>query len=144
MHLIFLNLFLILVLGCSPSDPYKKLDYAQEYFDVHGYVARSQWWVTDAIDICKSRKDNQCLSKAYLTYGLLLKSKFFDRMSCSRYGRFRYHDPSINNENRLVKVEEYFDKALALKPKGEAIYSAIEKARNDTYISTIDHECSGK
>ena len=120
MRLIIFCICLILYSGCGPTaDPYIKLEWVRSYSEHGGRLYSTQTWLHEAITTCQKRNYKECLSLAYMTYGLYLKSKAF-RKDHPNYGKgFRFMDKSITFENRLKKSEEYFDKAIALKPKDE-------------------------
>ncbi len=137
-RLIFILLFLFKLSGCSAfigpipfGNPNEILEWVDAYSEDGSHLIRAQVWLHKTLDICIEKKDKECFARTYFSYGLFLKSKGF-RKGHHLYGeQFEFKDSSVTFENRLMKAEEFFDKALALNPNNKDIYNRIVKARGN-------------
>lgn len=128
------SIILIWLSGCAAvgvpykSDPIEKLKWACFLFDCDDRALPAEGLIREAIEICQETKDTECLAQAYLTYGL-----FFRSLSVTGYKKFYikwgFNDKTATYETRLAKSDEYFERALELKPKNPKISEIIDKVK---------------
>ncbi len=110
----------ILLSGCaavgvpSTSDPMEKLQNAHDLFDRQGRSLPAERLIREAIEICHETNNSECLGAAYYEYSLFFKSPSTQKEFYRKNG---FMDKTVTYENRSVKSEEYFQKAVSLNPE---------------------------
>jgi len=127
------SIILIWLSGCAAmgvpytSDPIEKLKWACGLFDYAERPLPAESLIREAIEICQKTNDSECLAQAYLTYGLFFRSLSLTGIYKNHYKKNGFWEKTATYETRFAKSDEYFEKALALKPKNPKISEIIGK-----------------
>ncbi len=131
----FLSIILIWLSGCAAigvpysSDPIEKLKSACILFDHDERPLPAEDLIYEAIEICQKTNDTECLAQAFLTNGLFFRSLSLTGRYKNHYVKRGFDDKAVTYETRLAKSDEYFERALALKPKNPKISEIIDKVK---------------
>lgn len=119
---IFISLIISLFYGCSAvgvpstSDPYEKLQLAEDLIKRQARPLPVERLIRDAVEICQEIKDSKCLGYAYYTYSLFFKSPSIEGAG-KHYRNNGFLDKTVTYDTRLSKSQEYFEKAAPLEPR---------------------------
>lgn len=110
-------LIIIFITGCaavgvpSTNDPKEKLYWANELIK-KGRALPAEKLIGESLSICQENKDTLCLGDAYAYYAFFLRSWAVERYEEKYRERGFYLDKKITYENRFIKSEEYYKKAI--------------------------------
>ena len=131
MRWIYLSIIIAMLSGCFlAADPFikepnKRLSYSifllNNSMPINGHNM-----LFESINNCKEINDNECLAKAYLFYGILLRSDYVTRNKVF-FEKRGFPDKTVTYENRYEKSVKYIEKADALNSKKEFVRTCIEK-----------------
>ncbi len=114
------------LVGCAgvgvvaTSDPRVKLSDADLLFDRQDRPLIAERLIHEAIEICQTNSDQECLAEAYRTYGFFFRSPSLAGHWSKIYKERGFRDKSATFETRYIKSIEYFKKA-------RDIYSRLQK-----------------
>jgi tetratricopeptide (TPR) repeat protein len=93
------------------NDPYEKLKWAQLLIERQSRPIPAERLINQAIAICKQNNDYSCLGRAYILYWEFFRSSLIDIFQ-KNYKESGFIDKSATYDNRLIKSDECFEKAI--------------------------------